>query len=479
MSRRLVTKNVLTPEERELWKTLEALHGADSLLDWVPKMSPKFESPRHLRRLAEVLVRAEYEPMYCWISVPPRHSKTETLMHYVAWRLARDPACEIAYITYEANLSYIKSRKMRELAEKAGVRFKRGAKNVKEWETTEGGRLIATGIGGPITGKGCNLLIIDDPIKNREEAESAVIREKTWDWLTSTAFSRIQPKGSALICHTRWHPDDMIGRIQKDPNFQNWLGIQIPAIADLGSGRRKALWPKQWPLEELDTKRKLVGEYDWSSLYMGEPRPKGGKLFNGATRYDYPMIVEEDVKYKIVIGVDPAATAKTSADYSAAVVMAFSGKWNSLDFRADILEVYRAQVSIPELVARLNDLAIKWAPAAIAVEAVGGFKAVPQTLRDINKRLNIIDAPATGDKFTRSLGLAACWNDGRVRIPSNVRDNPWIHDFLKEFETFTGVNDKHDDMVDAAAHCYNAAQKIIPDITNKIPVPIKSNLPFG
>lgn len=474
------TSSPLTKGEIDLWQTLEALAGAESLMDWIPLMSPNFESPRHLMALAEVLVRSQFQPIYCTISVPPRHSKTETLVHYVPWRLHRDPATEIAYCTYEANLAYTKSRRMRELAEATGVQFKKSAKSVKQWETEQGGKLIATGVGGPITGKGAKLLIIDDPLKNREEAESPIIRQKIWDWFTSTALTRVEPGGSVIVCHTRWHDDDLIGRIKSEfGEDSEWMHISFPAIQEIpqpdGTLHRRALWPSRWPLHELDRKRRLVGEYDWSALYQGEPRPKGGRLFASPIRYELPLIAESNVPYKIVIGADPAATEKTSADYSCAVVVAFTGEWNTVNFRGDILEVYREQVEIPKFVARLRDLAVKWG-APIAVEAVGGFKAVPQMLRNLDKRLKIVEAPALGDKFTRALPVSAAWNDGRIRVPTS---EPWLSDFLSEVEKFTGVKDAHDDQVDALAHAYNSAQMIIPQLVYKPQVPRPSNLPFG
>lgn len=190
------------------------------------------------------------------------------------------------------------------------------------------------------------------------------------------------------------------------------------------------------------------------------------------------MIASTDKPYKIIIGADPAATEKTSSDYSCAVVLAVSGEFNTLDFRADILEVYRKQVQIPEFVARLADLANKWG-APICVESVAGFKAVPQMLRNLDKRLKVLEAPALGDKFTRALPVSAAWNDpvgGRVRVP---RQADWLQDFLNEIEKFTGVKDAHDDQVDALAHAYNGAQMIMPNLTVKTPVAIKSGLPFG
>ncbi len=471
----------LSTAEVDLWRTLEALAGADSLLDWVKLMSPTYAKPEHLLKLAEVLIRSQFEPVYCWISVPPRHAKTETLLHAVPHRLLQDPTCEIAYCTYEANLAYTKSRRMREIAEEQGVQLKHGSKGVASWETKQGGKVIATGVGGPLTGRGAKLLIIDDPLKNREEAESPVIRQKIWDWFTSTALTRVEPGGSVIVCHTRWHDDDLIGRIRQE--FPDWIGIQMPAVEEItinGQVVRKALWPERWNLDELDKKRRLVGEYDWAALYQGEPRPKGGRMFGTPTRYEH-SIITEDVPYKIIIGVDPAATEKTSADYSVAVVCAFTGKFGTLDFRGDVLEVMRMQVQIPEFVARLRDLAVKWG-APIACEAVAGFKAVPQMLRNLDPKLRVVEAPALGDKFTRALPCAAAWNDpigGRMRVPLDPSQHPWLSDYLTEMEKFTGVKDAKDDQVDATAHAFNAAQMLMPTIVTKPPITYPSNLPFG
>lgn len=492
----------LSPEELELWQVLESLAGSDSLLDWIPRMSPTFQKPDHLVKLAEVLVRSQYESVYAWISIPPRHAKTETITHSVPWRFLQDPTCEIAYCTYEANLAYSKSRRMREIAESVGVKFKKGAKGVQEWITKEGGRLIATGVGGPLTGRGAKLLIIDDPCKNREEAESPVMRQKIWDWFTSTALTRVEPGGSVIVLHTRWHDDDLIGRIKKEftreDGTSDWVGIQIPAItysktSTIGllgeietTETRKALWPSRWSLPELDKKRRLVGEYDWSALYQGDPRPKGGRLFGPATRYIHANISDPDRATKIVIGVDPAATIGTQADYSVACVMAFTGSWNSEDpldptnlgFRGDVLEIMRMQSEIPQFVARLRDLAVKWG-APVVCEAVAGFKAIPQMLRALDPRLRVIEAPVCGDKFTRAIPVSAAWNDpvgGRIRVP---HDAPWVADFLSEVEKFTGVKDKHDDQVDAMAHAFNAAQTLMPSIRPRAQAPKPSYLPFG
>lgn len=467
----------LTLRELELWRTLEGLAGSESLMDWVPILNPGYLKPEPLRPLVDIIVESHYSQVEATVSVPPRFGKTETIMQGIIWRLLQDPTLLIIYCSYSAAYVYAKSRRMMDIAERAGLQLRAGSKKVSHWETAAGGGLMATSIGGPITGFGCNWLVIDDALKNREEAESVVIREKQWDWFSGTAMSRVEPGGSILLNATRWHDDDIIGRAKH--KFPEWRHCNLQAVTEYitrkGETKEKTLWPERWPMKDMTAKRRLVGEYEWNALYQGNPRPKGGRLFKPCARYDIPFVAENNVPYKIVIGADPAATEKTSADYSVAIVMAFSGTWNSLDFRADILDLWKGQVEIPKFVEVLRDMAAKW-HCPIAVEAVAGFKAVPQMLRNLDKKLQVIEAPALGDKFTRALPVSAAWNDGRVRVPHAA---PWVYDFLGEIEKFTGVKDARDDQVDALAHAYNSAQMLVPQVISRPIVPKKSNLPFG
>jgi predicted phage terminase large subunit-like protein len=467
----------LNENELVTWRFLEELTGPDGILDYIPQVSPGYSRPDHLYPLADFFAKAKFSPQRCWISVPPRHSKTETIMHALAHWLMVRPHDPLVYITYEANLAYNKSRRIRDIAQAMGVQLRSDSKAVNSWQTTSGiGGLRATGIGGPLTGSGAQVLVVDDPVKNREEAESAVIRQKTWDWFTSTALTRIEPGGSVLVCHTRWHDDDLIGRLKEDPN---WVGIELPAIEENPDGTpKRVLWPSRWPLKELEVKRREVGEYDWASLYQCQPRPRGGRMFSDPDRYTAltSLFANPDLQPKIIIGVDPAATEKTSADYSAAVVLACSGRFATVDFRADVLEVLRIQAKIPDLVVKLKDLARKWG-APIAVEAVGGFKAVPDLLRRLDPSLKVIEVTPLGDKFTRALPVAAAWNDGRVRVPDNA---DWLHDFVTEVTKFTGVKDPKDDQVDALAHAFNAAQTLMPSGTPPLTKgPRRAVLPFA
>lgn len=409
-------------------------------------VSPGWLKPRHLERVTDAIYRATKEPIQVCLSVPPRFAKTETISHGCAWSIERDDekSNEIAYATYAADLALEKSRQIQDYVSRAGVPI-RARQPGNLWRTHGGAVFKATGVGGPLTGRGARLLIVDDPVKNREEAESPVIRQKTWDWFTSTALTRIEPGGSIIVVHTRWHADDVIGRIERGEAGNGWEIINLPAIDSQGL----SLWPERWSVEALEKKRVLVGEYDWAALFMGRPRPKGGALFIDDPE-EYTVHNPEGFKY--VVACDPAATEKTSADYSVILVMAYKGRPGTVDLRCDVVDVQRGQWSIPTLVKKLETTCKDWGAPAIC-EAVGGFKAVPQMLRQVNPSLRIFSATPSTDKFIRAQGVAAAWGNKQVRVP---REASWKRPFMNEVTTFTGVKDHRDDQVDALSLGYNS-----------------------
>ena len=224
--------------------------------------------------MLDVLDRIEHEPVRACVSVPPRHGKTETVMHAIARILARHPEWMIAYVSYAADIARSKSRQIRDYAAAAGVELRQDSKALHEWRTPQGGGVLATGVGGPLTGHGVRLLVVDDPFKNRQDADSPLIRERTWSWFTSTAMTRIEPGGSALVVHTRWHRDDLIGRCSRDEEVA-WEVTSLPALSASGC----ALWPERWPVAALLRRRAEVGEYDWDSLFQQSPKVRKGLVY--------------------------------------------------------------------------------------------------------------------------------------------------------------------------------------------------------
>jgi hypothetical protein len=240
----------------------------------VPRITPAFRAPVHLAPLLATVAAVERGPVRACLSVPPRHSKTETVLHAIAWLLARHPDWTIGYVSYAADIARSKSRQARDYAARAGLSLRDDSAALHEWRTPEGGGLLATGVGGPLTGHGVRVLIVDDPFKNREEADSALVREKVHAWFTSTAMTRVEPGGSVLVVHTRWHRDDLIGRLSRDTETP-WQVTNLPALDSDGA----ALWPARWSADDLARRRAEVGEYDWASLYQGHPVAKKGRVY--------------------------------------------------------------------------------------------------------------------------------------------------------------------------------------------------------
>lgn len=433
----------------------EAARGADSLLDFIPRITAgRFIRPAHLRRLTDLLARANtVGNVRGCTSTPPRHAKTETLaVHGIPWYLTFHPDHLVAYVTHSDGFARDRSAAARDVARECGIALRADTQNKSLWRTPEGGGLLATSRGSrEVMGRGFHLVIADDLIGNRQDAESPTIRDQIGHWFEGTLMSRVQVGGSVIVNATRWHADDLIGRLSKrtDPA---WDVVNLPALGDDGA----PLWPDVWTAEALGQRQREVGPYEWASLYQGQPRPRGGALFlvddTHPTRYQ----TADTEGARTVIVCDPATTAKTTADHTAIAVL--SAKGTGAQCRMDVLDLVRFQAETPKVIAELRRLQQKWR-CPIGVEAVGGFKAVPQMMRAMDPMLDVFDITPMGDKFTRALPVSAAWLDGRVRVPDKAT---WMRAFLDEVGTFTGVGDAHDDQVDVLAHGWNALYREAP-----------------
>lgn len=264
-------------------------HDIEPLSAFIARMTPRHAPiPPHLQQVVSVIEETRQREVFATISMPPRFGKTVTLAHGLAWRTLYDPACLNFYATFGDTLAQQTSRMVRKLVREAGVPLDPEVQNVHDWRTVFGGGLKATTTGGEVTGRGCNsgLIVCDDIVKGREQAESKLIRDKAWDWFRDDMMSRLEPGSSLIVNMTRWHEDDTIGRIKNDPLGLQWQHIELPAIVStdgLPADERddpdaRSLWPEMWPIERLSSIR-LRGEYGWWSLYQQSPVPRGGGMF--------------------------------------------------------------------------------------------------------------------------------------------------------------------------------------------------------
>lgn len=452
-------------EDVELAALLERQDCAEPLADFIGRITPRWPSPDHVKPLRDLFEEARHHPVRALISMPPRHAKTVTIQHGLAWFLADAPRTRSAFISATARFAQRRSKEIQKYARAAGANL--ASEAVDWWTTTAGGGLLATGIDGQYIGEGTTgIQVIDDPYENAAAAASPVVREHVWDWLISTAMNRAEPGCSQIIQHQRWHPDDVIGRLLREERHR-WRYINLPAVDGFNEDVYEAfkrggvpleevgspLWPGYYPLTELLPF--MRSKHFWWAQYMGEPRVRGARVFESEPgRFVLPGFSIHGMY--AAIGVDPAGTKKTRADHTAIVVGAMSGVGDQA--KLHILDVIRMQETIPVVVRRLRDVQAQ-RNLLIVVEAVAGFKAVPQMLRDIDPKLRIREIVPSVDKFIRAQPVADAWNEGRVLVPEHA---PWVNEFLTEFERFTGVDDDEDDQVDATAHLWNALYKPAP-----------------
>ncbi len=270
---------------------LEAMQDSvETIEQFLARVVPKFSViPEHLRPVFDLFELSRYQEVYATIAMPPRHGKTTSIALALAYRILYDPACLNFYATYGDNLSVATSRKIRKLARLAGVPLSKEVANVHEWETPWEGGLKATSVGGDVTGRGCNsgVIVADDIVKGRKQAESKGVRDDAWDWLRDDLMSRLEPGASLIVNATRWHEDDPIGRLKEDPLGLPWIHIELPAVrrADGSAGDERvdadcaALWPEGgYDLARLSRIRER-SEHGWWSLYQQRPYPRGGGVF--------------------------------------------------------------------------------------------------------------------------------------------------------------------------------------------------------
>lgn len=415
------------------------------LMDFLVAASPHLSKPMHLAPVLPYLYAIEKSPQFFAYSAPPRHGKSVLMNHFVAWMMIRHPGICIAYGCYGEKLSFFFSDEVKDILTTNGYEVDRSRNSRNEWRLTNGSLFKAVSPGSDFTGRGADLIIIDDPYKNRVTASSGAVRESTWNWFTGVAITRRSPECSVIVTHTRWAVEDIIGTIAGDPHNKTF--INMPALNDKG----EALWPEQWPVERLLETKAIIGEYDWASLYMGSPRPLGGAVFNQCATYtdeELDALSSPDNLVKLVryeIGIDLAYTKKAHADYSVAVVLAILD-----NKKAYVVDVRRDQCDTTSFAKTLRELRMAYDNAPIRWYVGGQEKVIAETFRNTH-RVPVKDIPAKEDKFARAQAVAAAWNAGRVLIPSDIAKRPWVSKFLEEILSFTGLDDPHDDQVDALA----------------------------
>lgn len=427
------------------------------LISYAAYQWPGYRDAGHHRLIARHLEAVERGDITrLMITMPPRHGKSMLASEFFpAWYLGRNPDHYVVTATYAQELADDFGRKVKNQIEDPtyqaifpGVGLADDSKSAKrfhiegqdggyEHSTAQRGAFYAVGVGGPLTGRGAHLLLIDDPVKNREDAESEVIRKKTKDWYTSTAYTRLMPGGRIVVIQTRWHEDDLSGWLQADHQHEGWTVLDLPAISDDGV----ALWPEQYDLPTLEKIKLAIGPRDWSALYQQRPSPETGDYF----KRDWIHTVDHlpPRESMLVYGGSDYAVTANGGDFTVHAVVALDPDGNPW-----LLDLWRQQASSDVWVDAFCDLVIKHKPVGWA-EETGQIKSGvgPFLLKRMMERAAYVareQFATRGDKAVRAQSFRGLIATRGLRIH---KDAPFLADLISEMMSFpVGV---HDDQVDA------------------------------
>ena len=409
--------------------------------DWLVKTQPSLDwQARHLTYIRGVINRViSGEIPKLMVFTPPRHGKTQqNTISLSAWYLERYPENRVIIGAYNSTLAEKFSRKARKLT-RAKIDNKRTA--VDDWETEAGGGMRAVGVGGGVTGMGGDLILLDDPVKSRAEANSQTYRDKCWDWYTDDIYTRLEPGGAIILTMTRWHADDLAGRILESDDAANWTVITLPAIAgpddQINRQPGEALWPDRYSGESLQVIRSVIGDRSFEALYQQGPTISEGNLF----KPDLIQVVEAiPAGCTFIRSWDLAATDQ-DGDWTAGPKVG-----RTIDGRYIIVDMVRIQGGPEDVEAAMintanrdgHDCRIRFpqdpgqagkAQVAYFTRQLAGFAITSKAI--------------TGDKVTRAEPFASQVNVGNVMM---LRAS-WNSALIDELRAFP--NGKHDDQVDS------------------------------
>ena len=438
--------------DKEYALDIKAQKARYHLLDFAQYTLPSYETAPHLHQIASQLEAVERGDIKrLMVFVPPRHGKSELCsIRFPAWYLGRNPQHQIIACSYAIDLARTFSYAVRQtiLSDRYQELWDRQLDigQMTHWQLVGKDNLrpsyIAQGVGGGITGEGADLLILDDPIKNAEQAGSKTYRDTVWQWWITTAMTRLQPGGAVILIMTRWHEDDLAGRILKSAksnrDADQWEVLHLKAL-DKG----KALWPERYPVEALERIR--AGQSDdpdapgagsraFEALYQGNPTMEQGNIFR---REWWKYYSERPVFSRIIHSWDTAFKGGTESDYSVCQV------WGKAETGYYLLDVWRQRAEYPELKRAAVALYERDHPATVYVED----KASGQSLIQELKRDTIIPIRAVKvdrDKVARAHAVTPLIESGRVYLPDRA---PWLHTLIEELSSFP--SGEHDDQVDA------------------------------
>lgn len=399
------------------------------------------------------------------IQAPPRSGKSELFSRrFPAWAFGQNPNLQMIAASYSADLSSRMNRDVQRIIDSeeytgvfpetsfssntsASINSQKNIRNSEIFEIAgHAGAYRSAGVGGGITGMGADIAIIDDPVKDAKEANSQTYRDSVWDWYTSTFYTRLSPKSGILLGMTRWHEDDLAGRLLADMKNggDQWRVVSFPAIAEEDEQYRKegdALHPERYDLTHLTKIKKAVGTQTWNALYQQRPSSKGGDVIKRAWFKRYSVL---PLMRRVIIAGDTAQKIKQHNDFSVFIVAGIG-----IDGGLYVIDLIRGKWEAPELERKLEDIWNKYRAShkaqSVYIEDKSSGTGLIQSIQR-KRNIPIKGVQVDADKYTRVLGIQGFIESGYVFLPDGAE---WVEDFLSECEKFTATDShKHDDQVD-------------------------------
>jgi len=424
-----------------------------NFLEYVKFMWPGFVHGRHHAVMAkkfEEVVHGNLKRLI--INMAPRHTKSEFASYLLpSWFLGNYPDKKVIQSSNTADLAVGFGRKVRNLVDSEqydsifpGIALAADSKAAGKWNTNAQGEYIAIGVGGTMTGKGADLMIIDDP-HSEQEARLAqgdpTVFDSVFEWYTSGPRQRLQPGGRIVIVMTRWSDKDLTGKILRNASGEDWEVIELPAIMPSGN----PLWPEFWPLKELMAVKEEIGVYKWNAQYQQQPTGEEGAIIKRESWKRWKSEMPPPCDF-IIQSWDTAFTKSERADYSACTTWGvFSLNEDPTDKHIILLDAYRDKLEFPQLKKAALEGYKEWQPDAFIVEAKAAGAPLVFELRQMGIPVSEYTPTRGNDKFVRLNSVADLFNSGKVWAP----DKRWADDLIEEMARFP--NAEHDDYVDSSS----------------------------
>ena len=388
------------------------------------------------------------------INMPPRHTKSEFGSYMLpAWFLGRDPTKKIIQCSNTAELAVGFGRKVRNLVGSEqyakifpNVALRSDSKAAGRWSTNANGEYFAIGVGGTVTGKGADLLIIDDPHSEQEAAIASTnpeVYDKVYEWYSSGPRQRLQPGGAIIVIMTRWSKKDLTGRILKsaiEKDGDEWETIDFPAILPSG----KALWPQFWDLKELEVLKEELPVAKWNAQYQQQPTSEEGALIKREWWKSWEQENPPHCTY-VIQSWDTAFTKNERSDYSACTTWGvFYLNEDEMQPNVILLDSFKARMEFPELKEKAFNMYKEWTPDSFIVEAKASGLPLIGELRRMGIPVSEFTPTRGNDKIARLNSVTDLFASGKVWAPPRR----WADEVIEEMASFP--NSDHDDLVDSS-----------------------------